>query len=504
MPWILAVVFLAGYSIAFAWLSPLSLQDYPNHLARAQVIADLIFHHGARFGGAFHYHFVAIPYLLGDLLLAGASELFGIQHAAALWSVFVFLSLPCALLFYLRTTALANDGKTLLLILSAYLSTDWFFLVGFLEFRLGVAASLFALGLSEQVRRRPSVAVLTAYVTVLTLGYLTHLTTLVFVTAALGTSAALRLYRGATRLRTELALLIPCCVLVLWHFSSEEAYRQPGDLVENGYVWGTLLSKFARVASEFWRYRTPTDAMMACALALSVALYGGRVTRRDLKNPAALELLALAGTMIGLYFILPMGYTEAYYVDVRALPLAYLFVILALLTLSARTRHRRGRPVLAVCVAVLLVAANLAYLVRHLAVQSTWLRQYRAVIAAIPPGAQVLPIYTRGPEGNVVPFLHAHSFIMIDRGGVVPYLQTGDTGNPQKYIRYVNRAYAPLQTWYGDSPAPLVDWQAVACEYDFILVTKPFEPRRLKAPVRLIVENSSAALLALAPQSSCR
>ncbi len=83
---------LLAYAGVLIWLSPLALQDYPNHLARVFVLSDLIFHHGAHFGEQFQYRFLAIPYILGDLLLAGAVALFGIGGAAALWTTVVFLS----------------------------------------------------------------------------------------------------------------------------------------------------------------------------------------------------------------------------------------------------------------------------------------------------------------------------------------------------------------------------------------------------------------------------
>ena len=59
------------YMAVIAWFSPLVIQDYPNHLARALIMEDLLFHHGAVFGSDYQYHFLFTPYVLGDLLLAG-------------------------------------------------------------------------------------------------------------------------------------------------------------------------------------------------------------------------------------------------------------------------------------------------------------------------------------------------------------------------------------------------------------------------------------------------
>jgi hypothetical protein len=513
--WGLAALLLTAYAIAFAWLSPLLLQDYPNHLARTWVMSDLVFHHGAQFGQAFRYQFAAIPYILGDLTLVGATELFGISAAAALWSLVVFLSLPCALLFYLRTLSIPSARRALLLILSAFLATDWFFLVGFLEFRLGVAMALVVLGMAEWVRQRPTMARLGTYAGILILGYLTHLTTLVFATAALGTTALLRLVSHRSTWRTECALLAPCGAIFLYHFSSGYAYRAPGDLVEVPFIWDTLKGKLLRLGGEFDRFGRADGALLG-ALALSLGLYIGRVRLKDLGDPVVLEMLVLAGMFLAMYFALPVGYPEAYYVDIRALPFAFLFVIFAVArSTAARAQSEVGlgekgrswegqRKTLAVLIACALVVANLAYLVKHFRVHRGWLNEYRAVMASIPLHARVLPVYTHGPDGKVVPFLHAFSFAVIDRNAIVPYLQTGDTGNPEKYLRYRNRPYSPAQGWYGDVDAPPVDWRAAVCDYDFLLATKPFDRSRLRVPLTSIAENDSAALFALPGRSACR
>ena len=78
------------------------MQDLPDHLARAVAMSDLFFHGGARFGGIFHFNLEWIPYLLGDLILTAGVAAFGTTGGAAFWILLVFLSLPCAALFYLR------------------------------------------------------------------------------------------------------------------------------------------------------------------------------------------------------------------------------------------------------------------------------------------------------------------------------------------------------------------------------------------------------------------
>src|SRR5690242_13634505 len=71
------VLLLAVYCAMLVLTSPVPLQDFPDHLARAAAMSDLIFHGGARFGDTYQFHFLWVPYLLGDLILAVAVDLFG-------------------------------------------------------------------------------------------------------------------------------------------------------------------------------------------------------------------------------------------------------------------------------------------------------------------------------------------------------------------------------------------------------------------------------------------
>jgi hypothetical protein len=503
--WGLVGLFAISYAVMFSWFSPLALQDLPNHLARARIMGDLLFHHGTQFGEQFDLHFLAIPYLLGDIALATTTTVFGTTTAAMCWTILSFLSLPAALMFYLRNTRLSPDAKALFVLLSLYLATDWFFLTGFLEFRLGVAVTLVILALAERFRTRPTAARMGLYGVVVLAGYLIHLTTLVFASALLGSIGLWRLLHKQTRLPVEAALLAPCATLLLWHFGFTAEYRRTDDLVENPYIWGTLPLKLAGVIGEFRRYSWRPDQLMLATLVAAVGCQAGYFWRRELRpSRACLESLVLAAIMLAVYFILPMGYAEAYYVDVRALPFVSIFLILSLLSLApVESASAASSPAVALLLAAALIGGNFVYLAAHMRSQDQGLKQYRSVMAFAPPHSRILPIYTQGAEGKVVPRLHTFAFASIDRDAVIPYLQTADTGNPQKYLRYRHRPYAPEQMWYSNLPPSPVDWQRVACEYQYLLVIKPFNPSRLGLTTTLRMENDSASLLAIQKPTTC-
>lgn len=470
-------------------------------------MSDLMFHDGARFGTLFHYHFAAVAYILGDLLLAAAVGLFGPQGATTVWLALTVLSLPLALLFYLRGTALPVHSRVLLIVLSLYLSTDGFLFMGFMTFRLAVALTLVGIALAQRYRQHPSVGVLAAFGGVVVVGYLVHLSSLLFLAAAVATSGVVRLAVRDTKLRTEAALLTPIAAVAAWHLAVAAHSGTAGDLPAGTFHWGTWAGKLHGLRWDFLRYYDrPFDGRLDNLLLLGLILcvvwpVKGHLRRRNFMQPAVLELLAIAAAFVAMYVVLPSAYGDASYLDLRPLALVPLFVMLAWLQLptgDAPAPATRSATDAALAFAVLLTAVNLAYLTAHMARDGRWMAQYRAIVAAIPRGTHVLPLY---PGTNALhPYMHADAFVVIDRGAVVPYLFSGNRGNPQTYFRYNALPYAPPESWYYAAPtAVTVNWDAIRCSYDYLLAMKPFDLRRVPIPTHLVLENDRAALLGVAP-----
>jgi hypothetical protein len=493
---ILLGVLAAAYVVVLTHFSPLALQDFPNHLARAVVIADLIFHHGREFGSTFSFQFQLAPYILGDLVLAGAVELFGAATAAALWCVLAFLALPAALVLYLRALRVPPDVEFLLLALSLYLATDAFFVLGFLSFRLAVAFILIALALVEGLRREASAALYAVFVLVVITGYLVHMTTIVFLAAAMTVSALVRLRFRTTSLEREALLFLPVALVLAWQFLAAGGYRDSHDVVTELYVWGTPLSKSLNLLWDLRRYRASWDALTGVLLLASLWSARGAFARRALLEPATLELWALAVTFLGIYLVLPYTYAQAAFVDVRALALLPIFAILALAATRDGTGANATVRATTVVLTALLALVNLAYLTRELDKASTWLRPYRALVSLVPRGSTVLPVYTASKEGGIRPLLHVAEFLVIDRTAVSPYLFTGDTGAPMTYFRYRHRPYAPDEEWY-TRHLDAVEWHQVAADYGFILVMKPFDFKRISVDPVSISSNVAGSLLTL-------
>jgi len=137
---------------------------------------------------------------------------------------------------------------------------------------------------------------------------------------------------------------------------------------------------------------------------------------------------------------------------------------------------------------------------------------------------------------DIAPFLHAASYVTLDRAAVIPYLFSGDRGDLMTYFTYKHRPYMPDESWYGSLEywwtsgteatyqvgghrytwrfhydrldhlwemvdlVP-VDWNRVACEYDFLLVTMPFREPYIELQLKPVAYNETAALLAVDKKS---
>jgi hypothetical protein len=490
---LLAVLLYVG---VIAWFAPPVIQDFPNHLARALIMDDLIFHHGAQFGSDYQYHFLFTPYVLGDLILAALTAVVGVTAAGGMWVILTFLSLPLGLLAYLRARQTSPDVTVLMLLISLYLGTDTFFIMGFTEFRLSVAVVFAALALMELLRKRWSTIYYVAFVAVVIASYLTHLAATVFIGAAVGASAAWRVGLRQARVGREILMIAPVAVMIGWHEWVAIGFRRPTDQVNEFSVWGTPVTKIQRLVWDFLRYNTYQE-LVVLALFVAVLVFSLR-DRLFRKSAQVLEPWAYAVVFLILYFALPFDQTEASYIDVRALALVPVFLILGLLNMP---RRATSTGVAAQYFVIALVAANLAVLTFHFRKSSLWLAQYRAVVAQIPAHSTVLPIYTGIKNRNLYANLHVGSFAVIDRDALIPYQFSGDVGSPMKYFRYANRPYAPTEFWYNEKRDLNVDWPRVRATYQYALIMKPFVPTRIPLQGRVVAQNDTAELLAIDPSA---
>ncbi len=529
MAWAVALCLCAAYVVWIASLRTFPLQDFPNHVARGVIMADLLFHHGTQFGSSYALSWVPVPYLLHDLVLMIAIELFGPRTGGAVFLTIVFLSLPAAMLYYMRATRLAPQAAVFAFLVSLYLASDWFFVMDFMAYRLGLAFVIVSFALAQRLRAQWSRSRYALYVLAIVLGYLTHLAAPVFYAAVLGVSAVVRLALHTSTLRREVSLALPIAAVLAAHFLVIGPLTT--TVAPYDYVWGTVHEKLTHALYQFDRFGARPAWVLPLILAACLLWPVRRsLTLPALARPAVLEALAIALAFIALYVVMPEQRADSAFVDVRALSVTVLMVLIACLNLAdpaARGRTFVTWPVLSLAAALAVV--NLAYLAKHVGADDAFLTRYRQADAVIPIGARVLPVNTRPKEGTILPFLHAGSLLVLDRHALIPYLFGGDRGDPMKYFLYRHRPYMPEEQWYHDqlkwdADVPRtyivegqpytwrfhyssqskqwslgdltpVDWNRVACDYDFIVATRPLDMKLIGVSTQLVTENEAAVVL---------
>lgn len=478
-----AVALLAvGYAALFWSLDGLPYGDTPNHLTRAVVIADLLFHGGRRFAHEFTFTVGFFPYILGDLLLASMVELFGAYDAGRLWVVLTAASLPLSMIAYLRLTGHRARSALLAAIVAMYLGTDWFFMAGFGSFRIGIALTLLTCAFWQRFLRDGSIRAYAAYALLLVAGYLTHLSALVFSAAAVGTISIVALVLGEAPMTRAACGAIPFLAL-------GAAYGLSSGLGSEPAVWRLpILKKIVRLASPFQRYGVATEGALALLFAIICAFMAkGWRDRRRSARVVTEGVLAIA--FLGVYVALPHRKGIITYVDVRAIPFVAITAFLwALAVWEERASRSRVVPILAIALA----GANLLVLAIHLLPANADMLQYRELAKRIPRGSVVLPVVTNRPaDGRSEPLNSAGTFATIEVGALTPYIFEGGA---QPYFRARALPYAPGEYWarWNSDPG---DTATIARTYDYVLAMTPFDPSRLRIPTREIARNRAAVLL---------
>jgi hypothetical protein len=490
---------VVGYAILAAALGNAPLQDLPNHLTRAHVIADLLWNHGAVFGAAFEFKWTFSPYMSGDLVLAACDWCLGQEWASRLWIGASILVIPWSIWFVLRAQAFSRESAATGALLAFYIATDWSFVTGFINYQLAIGAAFFAYGWFLKAKAAPGAGPWLGFILTLLLGYSLHLSALIFVIAMVGTSLLVSVLKREVSIARAATFLVPAFLLLVAHFA-----LSAHGLAAHVTNWGTALTKLRGLTTSFRRFDRLPELLLGVAL-LCVAAYPAVVNR--LRTAADYrEDLLLGCVFLGLYLVMPVESGGAYNVDIRAVPFALMFFIFIGLRFSeAAPALKRVQLALA----FLLACINLGFLAYEMVPQNAAMGRYKALAAAIPSDSAVLPVDTRPAIGRYQPFSEAGAYATLLSGAVTPYIFAADKIVHMPYFRLAHpRPYSPCVYWYTEPDKPCTDWYTepangiswdrIQGEYRYLLVTKPWDAARLPLHYSIVKSNDVAALLQVA------
>ncbi len=486
-------VLLALYAALGLYLTNAPMQDMPDHITRAHIIADLLFNHGREFGDHFLLRPSFSPYIGTDLLLASLDRLLGLAWATRLTVAASMVLLPLAVWFVVRRQGGGRVAASTGGVLALYVATDSMFVMGFASFLFSTASALFAYGWWCDAARTGSRRAYLWFVLLLLVSYALHLSALIFILGLAGLSALLSVLRGELSIRWAAVLLLPPLLLLVLQLA-----LSPGTNVHGAISWGTWYSKLRWFAFQACRFRLSTDvpilAAFAAAAAFPIAL---RWPRRS-SSPGGQQLLITLALAL-LYLVTPYEIGIVTYLDMRALHYGALFLVCAGVLCA---QHRPNVQWTQLAAAALVAVVNLVYLAAWMLPQNRMLGEYRLLARRIAPGAMVLPIDTRLPQQGTHyyydPFRHAGAYVTLETHALTPDLFAGDRQPHLSYFRYRARPYSPQEVWYvmpAHLKAARVDWPRVQRDYRYLMVTVPWDAGKIGVPYTIVAENQAAALL---------
>jgi len=482
--WVLVGSLTFLYLIMLWSWNGLPFLDLPNHLTRATILRDLWFNHGETYHRWFTFRVKLVPYILGDVFLVLLASLFEIHIAGKILVIFSFLSFPTAVFIYLRVNRYSRYATSIAMLYALYLSTDWFFLAGFEHYRISIGLVLLIISLWGMFVDRKSKFTLIAYSGILFVAYFFHLSSLILSTAAIVFLSSYRLYFRKVSNKEVFLSSIPIISLFVFYFMAG------GGISATDFFWGPLNEKVLRLGSSLIRFGPLSEmpiiiSFLGCCLFLLIV--GGR---RKVSNSCVIEPLGLSGIFFFLYIVMPVGWQGIYDVDNRALPLFFTFLLFAGLARVEEDEKSKVPVLLAIAAATL----NLATLWAHLQPHNQSIMNYERVIQHVPIGSRVLPVATRPDDGRVQVYLHVGCWATVDRQALTPYIFSERSGSPMSYFRYRVRMNAPSLFWYIRSNDK-IQWDKIREQFDYIVITYPFDAKRIALKTVMLERNDDAALL---------
>ena len=438
---------LAAMLVAPIWTAAFPpLLDYPNHLARAFVLAHLNDPHFS-FRQFYRADWGLYPYLGVDASLAVLGRLFPIETAGRIYLTLCVLALPAAAWFFLRQAPASPagdqpraDAGSLWALLVAY---NVFVLEGFLNYALSIAVGFLALGLWLRWLARPNAQKWIAALVVFTALYFTHL--LGFVFAGLIVAAYLAVSRRPLRdWISSGALALPGVAL---YFHSSRVELGSSKFVFHG--WKDKLDSLGAILHGYWPW---LDWISLAALAawFLAAWWRNPEFRWDRK------WLLIAAFLFALFCAIPWMWGEASDLDIRVLP--FLFVVIL------ATARVGKRAIWLAAIPLLCFAARTASLTLHFREAQPDLAGLARSFDVVPRDALVLPIVEGDQDPIDRPFTHFWAYGVIRRGWFSPYLMDAPGETP---MRIIYNSYTSDGFWslvYEEPP----DWKQVQSDYDYV------------------------------------
>jgi hypothetical protein len=469
------------------------LLDYPNHLARAFVLASLP--QDTILGRLYAPHWSIIPNLALDIITPPLIKILPVYVAGRLLIAIAVL-LP-VLGTVACNTALGGRWWSLGVGLYAY---NCCLLYGFLNFLISIGvALLLAASWFRWREAHPSRAILLAVVGAPVL-FACHLMGLLFFAILVGSAELSRLYRlrGRNLVRSVIQrgvvlLLIFALPTILYGVSALQ--QLGGDAEFEGPV-----TKAIQAVTTFYNYSMPLDGLTAI-VAIWLPLRSVVARTGTFPAPAGLAVIVIAVA----YVAAPGAWKGTYVLDLRFAIMLGFMLFAGFVPNAWPPAMRRG----AAAVLVVLFVARMALLTTVWADHRTDLADLRHVLHPVQPGQAVYvaevsarerPAYWaanphwRALSNGVRVDEHLGALALIERRAYWPF----EFDIPSQQPIETREPYRALAAQLGNVPNWGATTTANVCGFDYVLLLEAdAEPDLPPERFRLLVRSGFAALYAI-------
>lgn len=472
---VLIVLCLTLYACLLMFFSPFLFHDSVNHLTRAYIIAELLTQPDPPFAQLFRFEFVFAPYILGDVILAAIYCVLPFVFGGKIWLLLCCLLTPLAMLWYARVLGLKPHSQVIVVFVGCYLGTDWFFMAGFLNYRLAIPLVFFALGALELFLKDKRWLRYVAYLLCAIGSYLMHLSGLFYLGIIVGILMLFRLVINKVSIINAVFALLPLILLSLYHVLAPS----PQILAEGALVFRDPLNKLLAIGIMFIRFSYGVDLLMFGGLmTLFVVLVPWSYWTKQLRGMPGVELLVVTVVLFVVYLVLPVQVKSIYDIDDRTLPFIFIFALFtSLIAFESRDPTSLVRRKASLLLAAGLALGNVAYLSSYMMKHQRRVVQYVEAVSNIPEGKTVFPITTIPDDGRIQMSLHLGILYTALRVGLTPYVFGREFGYAMYYFSYLRQPYNPSIFWYLRHQP--IRWDLIEKEYDYIISTLPLDASRV-------------------------
>jgi hypothetical protein len=449
--WLSLALMLAALLVPIFAVEVPPLTDYPNHLARCYVLA---------FGQSdpvlrqmFSANWQIIPNIAVDLLLPAMMHVFSPLVAGR-----IILAL-CLLVPTTGAVALSYayfQRRSFWQIAAGFAAFNALFLMGFMNFELGIGLAMWGAAAWIRYRERYPAATIVSGVVVATLVFFFHMFGFCFYALLIGSYELAVIFRTGVHTRVDLryaakrvasfaVVLLAPAILYL---------ASPLKRVDVPAGWPHISQKLSKILVPFLDYSSLFDVMTVIPLVGFLIFWVIR-RRASFSKAALIASIVLFCT----YIALPVSFKGVYFVDTR-LPVMLGFLFFA--GFMPKGLSSRQRSIAVTLFATLFVA-------RIAMITDIWMRSQRdlsdlrATIDTVEPGSRVLAAdvvakdnlawYEEMPASRRLPELtptywHLASFVLLDRRAFWPNIFAEEYQQPI----VVKEPYHELQAF--GSPPP--------------------------------------------------